>query len=45
MGKNNYVYFAPKTDEISYQKTWIWLKKEIIREKLNLFLEQHRTTP
>ena len=26
-----------KTSDISHEKTWTWLKKETLREKLNLF--------
>ena len=35
--KQLYGYFKQQTNEISYGKTWIWLRKETFIEELNLF--------
>ena len=34
--KQLYGYFKRETDEVSHQKTWTWLKREILRKKQSL---------
>ena len=35
--KQLYGHFKQETGVITYEKTWTWLWKETLREKLNLF--------
>ena len=37
MGKQLYGNFKQQTSDISHEKTWMWLRKGNLKEKLNLF--------